>query len=107
MEHRASRSRDSEPKPCHLLDCLSSFTELEELTETELYHCHTCKKKQTSTKQFWVRRLPNVRHHPKDKILPKFCDFYWNLFLRVIVLSLGEYDQKFPYQIFNEYLGPI
>lgn len=52
---------DSEKKPyCHISDCLSSFTEVEELTETELYYCSTCKKKQKSTKRFWIRRLPNV-----------------------------------------------
>lgn len=41
-------------------DCLQSFTELEELEESELYMCSTCKKKQRSTKKFWIRRLPNV-----------------------------------------------
>ena len=42
------------------LDCLSSFTELVELAETELYNCPNCKQKQRSTKRFWIRRLPNV-----------------------------------------------
>lgn len=41
-------------------DCLSSFTELEELADSELYLCHSCKCKQRSTKRFWIRRLPNV-----------------------------------------------
>lgn len=45
---------------CHLSDCLSSFVAIEELTETELYYCCNCKKKQRSTKRFWIRRLPNV-----------------------------------------------
>lgn len=45
---------------CNLSDCLSSFVSIEELTETELYHCGTCKKKQRSTKRFWIRRLPSV-----------------------------------------------
>ncbi|OTF77127.1 hypothetical protein BLA29_008329, partial [Euroglyphus maynei] len=40
--------------------CLSKFTELEELGETELYNCPTCKKKQRSSKKFWIRMLPNV-----------------------------------------------
>jgi len=48
------------PQSCHLSDCLSSFTELEELAETELYNCPNCKQKQRSTKRFWIRRLPNV-----------------------------------------------
>uniref|UniRef100_T1IK79 Ubiquitin carboxyl-terminal hydrolase n=1 Tax=Strigamia maritima TaxID=126957 RepID=T1IK79_STRMM len=43
-----------------LSDCLQSFTELEELADTELYYCSNCKKKQKSTKKFWIRRLPNV-----------------------------------------------
>uniref|UniRef100_A0A182JL75 Ubiquitin carboxyl-terminal hydrolase n=1 Tax=Anopheles atroparvus TaxID=41427 RepID=A0A182JL75_ANOAO len=45
---------------CHISDCLSSFTEVEELAETELYYCNSCKCKQKSTKRFWIRRLPNV-----------------------------------------------
>lgn len=42
-------------------DCLTSFIEVEELAETELYYCNNCKSKQRSTKRFWIRRLPNVR----------------------------------------------
>lgn len=42
------------------LDCLRSFTDLEELDETELYMCHKCKKKQKSTKKFWIQKLPKV-----------------------------------------------
>lgn len=42
------------------LDCLSSFTEVEQLEDTELYLCGNCKTKQRSTKKFWIRRLPNV-----------------------------------------------
>lgn len=45
---------------CHLIDCLSSFIELEELTETELYYCSNCQQKQRSTKRFWIRKLPDV-----------------------------------------------
>lgn len=43
-----------------VLDCLRSFTDLEELDETELYMCHKCKKKQKSTKKFWIQKLPKV-----------------------------------------------
>ena len=43
-----------------LLDCLSSFIEVEELAESEQYYCNNCKDKQRSTKRFWIRRLPNV-----------------------------------------------
>jgi len=52
---------DKKQQPyCHIADCLSSFTEVEELKETELYFCGNCKKKQKSTKRFRIRRLPNV-----------------------------------------------
>lgn len=36
------------------------FLKVEELAETELYYCNSCKCKQKSTKRFWIRRLPNV-----------------------------------------------
>jgi hypothetical protein len=42
------------------VDCLHSFTDVEELEESELYMCSNCKKRQRSTKKFWIRRLPNV-----------------------------------------------
>lgn len=45
---------------CDIADCLTSFVAVEELTETEHYYCTNCKKKQRSTKRFWIRRLPNV-----------------------------------------------
>jgi ubiquitin C-terminal hydrolase len=44
----------------NVADCLTSFIEVEELAETELYYCNNCKSKQRSTKRFWIRRLPNV-----------------------------------------------
>ncbi|XP_063830272.1 ubiquitin carboxyl-terminal hydrolase 3-like [Ostrinia nubilalis] len=46
--------------PVALHDCLSSFVQVEELADTERYFCSSCKCKQKSTKQFWIRRLPNV-----------------------------------------------
>lgn len=48
-------------------DCLRSFTDLEELDETELYMCHKCKKKQKSTKKFWIQKLPKVCINMKSK----------------------------------------
>ena len=42
-------------------DCLQSFTDTEELADTERYTCGNCQKRQRSTKKFWIRRLPNVR----------------------------------------------
>lgn len=38
----------------------NNFSQVEELAETELYYCNSCKCKQKSTKRFWIRRLPNV-----------------------------------------------
>ncbi|CAK1580886.1 unnamed protein product [Parnassius mnemosyne] len=46
--------------PVSLTDCLASFVQVEELADTERYFCSSCKSKQKSTKQFWIRRLPNV-----------------------------------------------
>lgn len=60
IKQDSSKSKDEELPSIQLLDCLSSFTELEELAESELYLCHSCKCKQRSTKRFWIRRLPNV-----------------------------------------------
>ena len=67
---------DSDAKQiCNISDCLFSFTEIEELTETELYYCSSCKCKQKSTKRFWVRRLPNV-------LCLHIKRFRWNNFYR-------------------------
>lgn len=46
--------------PVALAECLTSFVQVEELADTERYFCSSCKCKQKSTKQFWIRRLPNV-----------------------------------------------
>ena len=45
----------------NLIDCLSSFTDLEKLQEAEWYYCPRCKKKQPSTKCLSLHNLPNVR----------------------------------------------
>ncbi|KAJ7311300.1 hypothetical protein JRQ81_006916 [Phrynocephalus forsythii] len=61
-QFRNKRSKNQENGPmCTLRDCLRSFTDLEELDETELYMCHKCKKKQKSTKKFWIQKLPKVK----------------------------------------------
>uniref|UniRef100_A0A3P8UP42 Ubiquitin carboxyl-terminal hydrolase n=1 Tax=Cynoglossus semilaevis TaxID=244447 RepID=A0A3P8UP42_CYNSE len=57
------------------LDCLRSFTDLEELDETELYYCHKCKKRQKSTKKFWIQKLPKV-------LCLHLKRFHWTAFLR-------------------------
>ncbi|XP_033609954.1 ubiquitin carboxyl-terminal hydrolase 3 isoform X3 [Cryptotermes secundus] len=60
------KTKDNEESlpPCNIsgqerVHCLTSFIEVEELAETELYYCNNCKSKQRSTKRFWIRRLPN------------------------------------------------
>lgn len=83
------------PPDCNISDCLSSFTEVtfffsfvsfftsfyflqvEELAETELYYCSSCKCKQRSTKRFWIRRLPNV-------LCLHIKRFRWNNFFRYL-----------------------
>lgn len=57
------------------LDCLRSFTDLEELDETELYFCHKCKKRQKSTKKFWVQKLPKVGDNSFSAYLGTFLHF--------------------------------
>lgn len=69
------KDKDGNAPVCHISDCLSSFTEVEELAETELYYCNSCKCKQKSTKRFWIRRLPNV-------LCLHIKRFRWNNFYR-------------------------
>lgn len=69
---------------CHLTDCLASFTEVEELEDTELYMCSNCKTKQRSTKKFWIRRLPNV-------LCLHLKRFRWNMYYRVKVDTYVEF----------------
>ncbi|ELW71314.1 Ubiquitin carboxyl-terminal hydrolase 3 [Tupaia chinensis] len=45
------------------------FTDLEELDETELYMCHKCKKKQKSTKKFWIQKLPKPENSGPESCL--------------------------------------
>ena len=44
-----------------LADCLSSFTDIEQLEDSELYMCCNCQTLRKSTKKFWIRDLPTVR----------------------------------------------
>ncbi|XP_055847456.1 ubiquitin carboxyl-terminal hydrolase 3-like isoform X2 [Episyrphus balteatus] len=74
----SGNSSTAEPKVkplCNISDCLSSFTEVEELAQNELYYCSSCKCKQRSTKRFWIRRLPNV-------LCLHIKRFRWNNFFR-------------------------
>ncbi|XP_068595498.1 ubiquitin carboxyl-terminal hydrolase 3 [Brachionichthys hirsutus] len=85
---RQKRSKDQEPGPrCTLRDCLHSFTDLEELDETELYFCHKCKKRQKSTKKFWIQKLPKV-------LCLHLKRFHWTAFLRNKVDTYVEFPLK-------------
>ncbi|EDS32535.1 conserved hypothetical protein [Culex quinquefasciatus] len=74
--------KDKDAPVCHISDCLSSFTEVEELAETELYYCNSCKCKQKSTKRFWIRRLPNV-------LCLHIKRFRWNNFYSLLTKKDG------------------
>ncbi|XP_033108810.1 ubiquitin carboxyl-terminal hydrolase 3-like [Anneissia japonica] len=73
------RSRSSKSKEgstvCRLEDCIQSFTEKEELADSEHYMCTECKKRRPSTKKFWLRCLPNV-------LCLHLKRFHWNSYLR-------------------------
>uniref|UniRef100_A0A7N6AEL5 Ubiquitin carboxyl-terminal hydrolase n=1 Tax=Anabas testudineus TaxID=64144 RepID=A0A7N6AEL5_ANATE len=87
-QFRQKRSKDQEPGPtCTLRDCLHSFTDLEELDETELYYCHKCKKRQKSTKKFWIQKLPKV-------LCLHLKRFHWTAFLRNKVDTYVEFPLK-------------
>uniref|UniRef100_A0A665W8F9 Ubiquitin carboxyl-terminal hydrolase n=1 Tax=Echeneis naucrates TaxID=173247 RepID=A0A665W8F9_ECHNA len=87
-QFRHKRSKDQEPGPtCTLRDCLRSFTDLEELDETELYYCHKCKKRQKSTKKFWIQKLPKV-------LCLHLKRFHWTAFLRNKVDTYVEFPLK-------------
>lgn len=55
-----AEQKKKQSKVCHLTDCLQRFVEVENLDESEWYICRNCKKRQPSTKKFWILRLPNV-----------------------------------------------
>uniref|UniRef100_A0A673CM50 ubiquitinyl hydrolase 1 n=1 Tax=Sphaeramia orbicularis TaxID=375764 RepID=A0A673CM50_9TELE len=87
-QFRQKRSKDQEPGPtCTLPDCLRSFTDLEELDETELYYCHKCKKRQKSTKKFWIQKLPRV-------LCLHLKRFHWTAFLRNKVDTYVEFPLR-------------
>uniref|UniRef100_A0A3Q3C2X6 Ubiquitin carboxyl-terminal hydrolase n=1 Tax=Haplochromis burtoni TaxID=8153 RepID=A0A3Q3C2X6_HAPBU len=87
-QFRQKRNKDQEPVPtCTLRDCLHSFTDLEELDDTELYYCHKCKKRQKSTKKFWIQKLPKV-------LCLHLKRFHWTAFLRNKVDTYVEFPLK-------------
>ncbi|KAF7663236.1 hypothetical protein LDENG_00216060 [Lucifuga dentata] len=87
-QFRQKRSKEQEPgPPCTLQDCLHSFTDLEELDETELYFCHKCKKRQKSTKKFWIQKLPKV-------LCLHLKRFHWTAFLRNKVDTYVEFPLR-------------
>ncbi|XP_018408268.1 PREDICTED: ubiquitin carboxyl-terminal hydrolase 3 isoform X2 [Nanorana parkeri] len=87
-QFRNKRSKNQESGPtCTLRDCLRSFTDLEELDETELYMCLKCKKKQKSTKKFWIQKLPKV-------LCLHLKRFHWTAYLRNKVDTYVEFPLR-------------
>uniref|UniRef100_A0A673J4R7 Ubiquitin carboxyl-terminal hydrolase n=1 Tax=Sinocyclocheilus rhinocerous TaxID=307959 RepID=A0A673J4R7_9TELE len=87
-QFRIKTIKDQEPRPtCTLNDCLWSFTDLEELDETELYMCHKCKKRQKSTKKFWIQKLPKV-------LCLHLKRFHWTAFLRNKIDTYVEFPKR-------------
>ncbi|XP_076444312.1 ubiquitin carboxyl-terminal hydrolase 3-like isoform X2 [Babylonia areolata] len=81
----AVRQKPKEGDPvCKLSDCLHSFTDVEELEESELYMCSSCKRRQRSTKKFWIRRLPNV-------LCLHLKRFRWSTYCRVKLETFVEF----------------
>ncbi|KAL8610749.1 hypothetical protein ACOMHN_016732 [Nucella lapillus] len=79
------RQKPKEGDPvCKLSDCLHSFTDVEELEESELYMCSSCKRRQRSTKKFWIRRLPNV-------LCLHLKRFRWGTYCRVKVETFVDF----------------
>ncbi|XP_053573269.1 ubiquitin carboxyl-terminal hydrolase 3 isoform X2 [Bombina bombina] len=75
VQFRNKRKNQESGPICTLRDCLRSFMDLEELDETELYTCLKCKKKQKSTKKFWIQKLPKV-------LCLHLKRFHWTAYLR-------------------------
>ncbi|KAJ7425195.1 ubiquitin specific peptidase 3 [Willisornis vidua] len=86
FRNKRTKNQDSGPM-CTLRDCLRSFTDLEELDETELYMCHKCKKKQKSTKKFWIQKLPKV-------LCLHLKRFHWTAYLRNKVDTYVEFPLR-------------
>ncbi|KAK7891518.1 hypothetical protein WMY93_023481 [Mugilogobius chulae] len=76
-QFRQKKTKDQEPGPVCTLQgqLLQSFTDLEELDDTELYYCLNCKKRQKSTKKFWIKKLPKV-------LCLHLKRFHWTTFMR-------------------------
>jgi ubiquitin carboxyl-terminal hydrolase 3 len=55
-----SRRKGERQQDCKLIDCLTSYTGLETLEETEWYYCLRCKTREPSTKRLFLHTLPNV-----------------------------------------------
>jgi len=83
---RITKPKEGEPV-CQLADCLSSFTDVEELEDTELYMCNNCKLKQRSTKKFWIRTLPNV-------LCLHLKRFRWSMFHRIKVETFVQFPTQ-------------
>jgi ubiquitin C-terminal hydrolase len=72
------------------IDCLDSFTKVEELQESEQYFCPRCKKRQISTKKLSIQRLPNVS-----------ANVQWRKFTFSSGRGGGAKPPKFPTKLSN------
>lgn len=93
-------------KNCNLLDCFIDFTKCENLETEEQWSCPNCKKKQPSTKQLTITRLPrNLIIHMKrfDNRLNKnnsFINYPFNLDLTQFWPD--DFDGKLPPGVTDE-----
>ncbi|XP_032817967.1 ubiquitin carboxyl-terminal hydrolase 3 [Petromyzon marinus] len=88
LQFRERKAKSQEPGPvCTLPDCLHSFTALEQLDDSELYTCHMCKKKQKSTKKFWIQKLPAV-------LCLHLKRFHWTAYMRNKIDTYVEFPLK-------------
>lgn len=89
---------------CCLTECLQNFIKVEELEKNEWYLCEHCKRREPTTKRFWLLQLPNVicihlkrfryNHYNYTKV---------NTFVRFPIKDL---DMN-PYLLENPLQGPV
>ncbi|CCD24249.1 putative ubiquitin-specific protease UBP5 NDAI_0C05900 [Naumovozyma dairenensis CBS 421] len=95
----------SNGQTCNILDCFKEFTKCERLDNDEKWFCPKCRRKQISTKQLKITRLPkNLIIHFKrfDNFMNKnniFVQYPYQLDLTS--LWVNDYDGKLPPN-FNE-----
>lgn len=93
-------------KSCNLLDCFREFTKLEYLDKDERWFCPDCQKKQPSTKQLIITRLPRklIIHLKRfDNMMNKNNIFVnYPSVLDITSFWADDYDGKLPPGITKE-----